>query len=228
MVELLAATGFLLASHFGVSSTGLRGALVGRLGEKPYLGLYSLLALAAIVWLVMAYGRAPYVELWPPAAWTRWVALFATLAAALLVVAGLTGPNPTAMGQEGVLTSDEPARGVVRITRHPFLWGVGLWALGHMAANGDLASLIFFGAFAALALAGTALIDAKRARRAGAEWERFTRLTSNPPFAAILAGRQRLVWGEIGLARTAGALALWVALLALHPYLFGVYALPPT
>jgi uncharacterized membrane protein len=226
MVELLAAAALLLASHFGVSSTGLRGALVGRLGEGPYLGLYSLVALAAIAWLVVAYGRAPYVELWPAAAWTRWVPFLVTPVAALLIVAGLSGPNPTAVGQENTLESEEPARGAVRITRHPFLWGVGLWALSHMVPNGDLASLVFFGAFAALALAGTVLIDAKRARRDGERWRRFARLTSNLPFAAILSGRQRPVWGEIGLWRTAGALALWVALLAVHPWLFGAYALP--
>ena len=226
MGELIAAAAFLLVTHFGVSSTGLRGALVGRMGEKPYLGLYSLLALAAIAWLVVAYGRAPYVELWPPAAWTRWVAFLVMPVAALLVVAGLSGPNPTAVGQESALGAEDPARGAVRITRHPFLWGVGLWALSHVVANGDFASLVFFGAFAALALVGTALIDAKRARREGERWERFGRLTSNLPFAAILSGRQRLVWGEIGLGRTAGALALWIVLLAVHPYLFGVSPLP--
>ncbi|HET6522149.1 MAG TPA: NnrU family protein [Geminicoccaceae bacterium] len=226
MGELIAAAAFLLVTHFGVSSTGLRGALVGRLGEGPYLGLYSLVALAALAWLILAYAGAPYVELWPPAAWTRWVAFLVMPVAALLVVAGLSGPNPTAVGQGDALDAEDPARGVVRITRHPFLWGVGLWALSHVVPNGDLASLVFFGAFAALALVGTALIDAKRARREGERWERFRRMTSNLPFAAILSGRQRLVWGEIGLGRTAGALALWIVLLAVHPYLFGVSPLP--
>ena len=52
----------------------------------------------------------------------------------------------------------------MRVTRHPFLIGVGLWAVLHLVANGDVASFIFFGAFAVTALAGTVSIDAKRRR----------------------------------------------------------------
>jgi uncharacterized membrane protein len=226
MGQLAAAAVFLLASHFGVSSTGLRDALVRRLGEGPYRGLYSLVALAAVVWLVVAYRRAPYVELWPMAPWTRWVPLVVMPVAAFLVIAGLTQRNPTAVGQDEALETEEPARGALRITRHPFLWGAGLWALSHMMPNGDLASLLFFGAFAVLALVGTALIDAKQARRHGERWRRFAASTSNVPFAAIAAGRQRLVPGEIGWARLLGALALFAVLLWAHPYLFGAWALP--
>ena len=229
MGELTAAAAFLLASHFGLSSTRLRGALVDRLGgEGPYRGLYSLVAAAALVWLILAYRDAPYVPLWPTAAWTRWVPVAVMPFAALLAVAGLTRPNPTAVGQERALDAEEPARGVLRITRHPFLWGVGLWALGHTVPNGDAASLIFFGALAALALVGTALIDAKNARRHGERWRRFSAVTSNAPFGAILAGRQRLVPGEIGWGRLTGALALYALLLWAHPYLFGAVALPAT
>ena len=57
------------------------------------------------------------------------------------VVIGLTTPNPTAVAQEGRV--GQPPRGIVRITRHPFLTGVGLWALLHLISNGDVASLVF-------------------------------------------------------------------------------------
>src|ERR1700738_5279716 len=59
-------------------------------------------------------------------------------------------------------------RGIVRVTRHPFLTGVGLWALVHLIGNGDVASLFFFATWAIVALAGTASIDAKRRRLLGA------------------------------------------------------------
>jgi len=76
--------------------------------------------------------------------------------------------------------------------------------------------------FAALALLGTLLIDRKFALRRGAQWRRFVAVTSNLPFAAILTGRQRLAVAEIGWRRVAVALLLYVVLLALHPWLFGL------
>jgi uncharacterized membrane protein len=114
----------------------------------------------------------------------------------------------------------EPATGMLRITRHPVMWAIGLWALSHLLANGDLASILFFGTFTVMALAGTLLIDAKRTRRPPAGWGVFLQATSNVPFAAILERRQRFVPREIGLTRVAGALGLYVVLLWAHPYLF--------
>jgi uncharacterized membrane protein len=93
-------------------------------------------------------------------------------------------------------------------------------------ANGDGASVVFFGTLAALALGGTALIDAKRTRAAPPGWGVFLQATSNVPFAAILQRRQRFAPREIGLARVAAALGLYVLLLWAHPHLFGVSPLP--
>jgi uncharacterized membrane protein len=101
------------------------------------------------------------------------------------------------------------------------MWGVALWAAAHIAANGDLASVLLFASLAALALLGTLLIDRKYAARRGADWERFAAATSNLPFAAIASGRQRFVFGEIGWWRVALTLAVYALLLALHPWLFG-------
>jgi uncharacterized membrane protein len=89
-------------------------------------------------------------------------------------------------------------------------------------AKGDLASLVMFGVFAALALVGTLMIDRKYAARRGAEWQRFVGASSNLPLAAIVEGRQSLAFAEIGWARLVVALLLYVVLLALHPWLFGV------
>lgn len=227
IAHLSAAGLFLLLTHFGISSTPLRAALVGRLGEKPYLGLYSLVSALAFWWLVAAYKAAPHVPVWPPAGGLAWVPVLLVPVALFLLVAGLSTPNPTSVGQEKLLTGDrEPVRGILRVTRNPFLWGVGLWAVAHMVPNGDLASLILFGTLALLALGGSVLIDAKLARRLGAAWDRYAARTSNLPFAAILAGRQSLVWREIGWWRPALALLLYGGLLHLHRTLFGVSPLP--
>jgi uncharacterized membrane protein len=74
--------------------------------------------------------------------WWKPIAIILMFPAALLVVIGLTTPNPTAFAQEGRV--GQPPQGIVRVTRHPFLTGVGLWALVHRIGNGDVASLVFF------------------------------------------------------------------------------------
>ena len=226
MENLVVAALFFVGTHLGVSSSALRPALVGRLGERAYLALYSLLSLLAIVWLVSAWNSAPQVQIWTPGAGLRHLTVALMPVAFLLVVAGLSAPNPTAVGQRPDPDAREPATGILRVTRHPFLWGVGLWAALHTLANGDLASLIFFGGFAALAVAGTFLIDAKRTRAGTKGWGVFLQRTSNVPFVAVLQRRQRLSLREIGLARAALALALYVAVLWAHPHLFGVSPLP--
>jgi uncharacterized membrane protein len=221
MTELIAAAAFLLATHYGISSTPVRAWLVARLGERLYLGLYSLIALGAIIWVISAYARAPYAPLWPTPAWLAWVPLIVMPFALVLAVSGLSTLNPTAVGAPDTLGRAEPVRGIFRVTRHPFMWSVGLWAGAHIIANGDLAGLVLFATFGTLALLGTWLIDRKFAARRGADWQRFAAATSNLPFAAILAGRQRLVLTEIGWWRIALALVVYVGLLAAHPWLFG-------
>jgi uncharacterized membrane protein len=132
--------------------------------------------------------------------------------------------SPTAIGQAGLLKAADPARGIIRVTRHPLMWGIMLWGAAHALARGDLASLLFFGGFVALAGLGTVLIDARKARDFGADWQRFAAVTSNVPFAAIAAGRNRFSPAEIGLKRIGVGLVLYVVLLLAHPYLFGARA----
>ncbi|MBW3591738.1 MAG: NnrU family protein, partial [Actinobacteria bacterium] len=56
-------------------------------------------------------------------------ALLGMLLASILAVTGLSAPSPTSVGQERVLEGRDPARGVFRITRHPFMWAVGIWGI---------------------------------------------------------------------------------------------------
>jgi uncharacterized membrane protein len=222
MDNLIVAAVFLIGTHFGIASSQIRTALVQRLGERPYLALYSLLALVAIGWLVSAWRSAPIVPLWMPGPAVAHLPLLIMPFALLLVVCGVTGPNPTAIGQRPDPDARVPATGILRVTRHPFMWGAGLWALVHLIVNGDQASVIFFGSFALLALFGTVLIDMKRTRNPPPGWGVFLQATSNMPFVAVLQRRQRLALGEIGLWRAALALGLDGLFLWLHPWLFGV------
>lgn len=221
MIELIAAAALLLASHYGISSSPLRAWLIARIGQRAYLALYALVALGVLLWLISAYQRAPYVPLWPTTAWSAWVPVLVMPFALLLVVCGVSTANPTAVGSPDTLDRAAPVQGIVRVTRHPFMWGVALWALAHLVPNGTLAAVVLFGTFAALALIGTLVIDHKYAARRGAEWQRFAAASSSLPFAAILAGRQHLALAEIGWLRVGIAVALYVVLLAAHPWLFG-------
>ena len=230
MTSLIAAATFFVLLHLVVSGTRVRDGLVARIGQGPYMGLFSLSSIAGLTWLGFAFAQARG-EPWNASYWTvgdasRQVQLVLQLLAMLLIVPGLTTPNPTSVRQEGALERPDVIKGMLRITRHPFLWGVAIWALGHLVVNGERASLVLFGSMFVLALFGTASIDAKRKRALGATWDTFAAQTSNVPFAAILAGRQKLSLGEIGWWRILLGVVIWAALAWGHPYLFGVAALP--
>lgn len=221
MISILLAGIFFVGIHLLIAGTGVRDRLVGRLGEQGYLALFSLLSLGGISWLCAAWARSEAVAPgydWLPLKPLAWVVMFFAFQ---FVVIGLTTKSPTATGGEGVLGSEEPATGILRVTRHPFLWGVALWGLTHLIVNPDLPALLFFGALTLLALLGPASIDAKRARKHGDDWQRFADKTSNLPFAAILAGRNRLALGELGWWKVAAAALLYgVFLVWLHPLFF--------
>ena len=85
---------------------------------------------------------------------------------------------------------------------------------------GDIASRTTFNG--TNLLSGGASIDAKRGKALGPKYAAFVAQTSNVPFAAILAGKQKLSLGEIGWWRLLLAVVIYAALLWGHPFLFGV------
>jgi uncharacterized membrane protein len=212
-----------IALHIGIAGTRLRDRIVHSLGDGPFRGVFSALSVAALAWLSLSYNAARTTVLWRPPAWLLALLVLAMLPACVLFVGSVTSPNPTAIGGEGRV--GEP-RGIQRITRHPMLWSFAIWGAVHIIGNGDTASLIFFGALLVTALAGMPSIDAKLARRDPASWSALAAGTAIVPFAAIAAGRNHLVWSEIGWWRAALGLILWGLLLFLHPIVIGVSPLP--
>ena len=210
MTMLVAATVAFLATHF-VTSTPLRPALVSAMGEWPYRGVYSLVAFITLGWMIWAYVGAPREFLWSGFRQLPYV----VMPLAFVLIACGYWRNPTMVGADKLLKSDDPARGVIRITRHPIMWGVMLWAAAHMLARGDLKSLVFFGAIVALAAVGTLAMD--RRKRSNPDWPRFAAATSHIPFVAVAQGRNRIVWREIGWLRPVLGLAAFFAVLAFHP-----------
>lgn len=111
------------------SSTRYRPVLVGRMGEKRYKGSYALLALLGLVLIIYGKSQAPFVAVWYPPLWTRYI-VFSIMPIALLCLAMPDLPN-----------------NLRRFIPHPMMTGILLWASAHLTANGDLASMLIFGCF---------------------------------------------------------------------------------
>jgi len=226
MTYILVAALLFVGTHLGLSSTPLRARLAAQMGERGFLVFYSLVAAATLGYLIWLYNVLPrYEYLWMPSPELHTVAKVLMPIAITFVLGGFLVKNPTNVGAEGLLIDDttapDLARGVTRITRHPFQWGVLIWSVTHVLANGDVISVVFFSAFGVLAAAGTVAMDRKKAGSLGDAWQAYARTTSNVPFLAIVTGRNRLVPGELWLPVLVG-LAGSTALAWGHEWVSGV------
>jgi uncharacterized membrane protein len=123
-----------------------RAATLGRVGEKAYKGLYTVLSLAGFGLLVWGYGLARHepVVLWgQPPVWTRHLASLLTLAAFVLLAAAYV-----------------PGNAIKARLHHPMVLGVKVWAFAHLIANNTLADVLLFGSFLLWAV-----LDFRSARR---------------------------------------------------------------
>ncbi len=223
--DLLAATVAFVLGHFLLSSFAIRRALLQRLGENGFRIAYSLVVAVSFVWMLLSYRAAPFVSLWYPPPWTVHLAMLIMLPATLFFVIGLATPSPTAVGGESRLDVQDarpPAHGILSITRHPFLVGVALYALAHLIANGDLATVILMAGLFILCVGGMAHIDLRRSRTLGPLWGPIALSTSRMPFAAILQGRAKLDLAGIGWWRFLLGLLVYAGFILLHGPVIGV------
>lgn len=223
LASLIAAAVVWVFVHIGIAGTTLRERCVQVLGERGFRGAFSLVSVANIVWLGLAWGAAgPVRVLWQAPGWLVVLCIVLLIPATVLLVSALTVPNPTSVAGARALMSETPAIGILRVTRYPMLWSFALWAAAHLIVIGTLGGAIFTGAFLAVAVAGMFSLDAKYARRAPGPWAAFARVTSILPFAAIRQGRNHFAFAEIGLWRIAVGVLLWFMLIALHRPVYDV------
>jgi uncharacterized membrane protein len=115
----------------------LRERLRARLGEGPWKGLYSLIAVAGL-WLMIqgfATARAAFAPLYVAPGWLRMLAVVLLAPVfPLLIAAYLPGRLRASL-------------------KHPMLAATKLWAFAHVLANGGVADLALFGAFLVWAIA---------------------------------------------------------------------------
>ena len=216
--HLILSVAVFIGAHSLSNWKPLRGPIEAKYGRVAFYGGYSVVSTVLLVWVVAAALDSPTVSVWEQQPWMRWVPPVLMPAACLLWVLGMTQRNPFSIGLGG--KGYDPARpGVVRLTRHPIIWGLGLWAGAHIVPNGHLAGLVLFVPLLLLCLVGPPILDAKRRKSLGEEeWRRLA--GGARPFDA---GR---LLAELGWLRIAGGLALYPALLWLHPLVIGLNPLP--
>ena len=214
-----------VGGHFVLSHL-VREPLTRAIGAGGFRGLYSVVAAVGLAWMIWEHKTAPYVELWGDPRWARHLLMLTMFVAVLLFVPGLMTPNPGVVGAEKTEMDYREGLGIHAVTRHPGLWGFGLWGIGHAIANGDLATVILAGGIAVLAFGGMAGIDARKLRSHPQSYGPFVAHTSAIPFAAMIAGRTRLNVAKLGLVRIGAALIVYVLLLFFHQPVIGRSALP--
>ncbi len=223
MIELAISIALFTALH-AVPSTRLRPWFIARFGRITFMLLLSAVTTILFIWMWFAYRSATHdVEtvLWVSDMYMRIFSAGIMYIAILLVLWMATNSPRVLISGEHLLRDENDVRGVLRITRHPMMWPLAMWALVHLLNNADAAGLLYFGYFAVLAIGGTLMIDARRKRHMGARWASLAAASSNVPFMAIIQGRNRLDLRELGWWRPLAALVIWAAVLHFHQTLTG-------
>ena len=180
-----------LATHLlRVVAPGFRADMVAKLGLNAWRAVHSVASLLTLAILAYGYSVAPVINLYFPPVWTAHLSVTLMLVATICLVAGLL-----------------PAGHIATRTKHPMVLSVKIWALAHLLANGDLASVLLFVSF--LAWGVILRISLKRRQRAGD-------LTLRP-----------FVSATYDLAAIGLGVVVWLAfLLKLHEWLIGVAPIP--
>lgn len=140
MLLLVLGLALFLGTHLLPTAPGLRKSVAARLGDNGYKGLFTLLSLVGVSLIVIGYGQARMLSaggnpvLWDPPVWTKHIAFLLMLPSLILFVAAYV-----------------PSR-IRTAAKHPMLAAIKFWALAHLLANGDVASLLLFGSFLAWAV----------------------------------------------------------------------------
>jgi uncharacterized membrane protein len=205
--------GFFAATHIGLAALPVRTALVRRFGRWGFEWLYAAVAAVSFAALVAYYaghrneGALGIAVGSFPA--LRALAIAAIAAGMGFVVASLFdySASPMAVGRD---TVREP-RGLQRVTRHGFFFGIALLGAAHALLATRAVGAVLMAGLAAFAVAGAAHQDRKLAALRGEPYARYLRLTSFVPFAAAIAGRGPIAWRELPwLAFGAGVALAWL------------------
>ena len=166
LVLLIGLVLFLGIHSVRIVAPGWRDTQLAAIGEGPWKGVYSLVALVGFVLIVWGYSlaRPDAAFIYEPPSWIKHVAALLMLLAFISLAVSLL-----------------PAGKLKPVLKHPMLLAVKIWAVAHLIANGDLASILLFGSFLAWAVIDRVSLkrrDAPIAREGALSWD----------IAAIVAG----------------------------------------
>lgn len=222
MTQLALAAFVFVAMHI-LPAMAVREAIIRKIGDPAYMGLFSLASFLGLAWMIHAYAQAPWSEpLWVTGLAIRLVSAIAMLVAFAMLVCGALSKNPTSVLGKDALKGRSKWNDIFAITRHPVMWAIAIWAIVHLINRPDATSLLFFGPLAFLAIAGTLRQEARKRAELGIAWDKFASQTSFVPFAGLLSGKAKLKWNELAGWPLAVAVFLWAAMLHFHGSLFGV------
>jgi uncharacterized membrane protein len=213
--SLMIANLLFVGGHLAMSHP-LRAPMVGALGERGFLGVYSLVSLALLAWVghVFPQARSDWMA-WPSSDSLWIVASVLTVVALALLLGSLRG-NP-ALPQTGAeVAAKARAEGVYAVTRHPMMWAFGLWALSHILVWPSPRTLVTAGAMGFLALVGAHLQDGKKRKLMGEAWSSWEARTSYWPRLSGLARIGPVLW--------LAAIAAWLGVTWLHLWIAGIPA----
>src|SRR5882672_1359813 len=207
-------------THIGLSSLRVRQPLVARIGAVPFLGLYSVVALAFFIPLVSTFfahkHAGPWLWLFERGTALRWTMYVGMAVAFVLLVASFVRPSPA-----GVVPGDPEPRGVYRITRHPLIMALALFGALHTIPNASAADLAFFGGFVAFGLVGAWHQDRRKLALGVPGFRAFYEATPFLPFSGreTLRGLRELSPAVVVIGIAAAAVVRWF-----HPSWFGGFA----
>lgn len=214
LAELIAASVAFVGSHFAMSHP-LRAPMVRMFKPLGFTLVYSVVSLAALFWMITAFGNAPKTTpLWPGFDDVSWIVGSVLTLAAMVLFAGSFAGNPALPhpGAEKLASTKEPT-GVFAVTRHPMMWAFGLWAIAHILAAPTARTLVFAGAIGVLALLGAHLQDRKKEAAMGEAWAAWeARTTYWPRWSRLLSAGW--LWWAIGIV-------LWLGFTHAHQAMGG-------
>lgn len=209
-------------SHVALATVPVRARLVAWFGERGFRAVFFAVAATSFTLLTVFYADHRHDGPPGPGLGTVAVVGWILVAGIVLGVTLMVAAFWTYSG--GPYDVERPGsrgpRGLERITRHPFMVGMALFAAAHALLATRLIGAVLMLTLAALATLGARHQDAKLHRLRGQSFRDYLDVTSMVPFAAIVAGRQRLVWRELPLMGFATGLAVAAALRWAHADVF--------
>jgi uncharacterized membrane protein len=214
IINLIAANVAFVGTHFAMSHP-LRAPMVKALGAGGFQAAYNVVSLAALAWVYFAFVAAPPADL-PGSGDAGWIAATIITLPAMILLAGSFSGNPALPTPMAEAQARAEPKGVFKVTRHPMMWAIGLWALSHLVLFWSVRTMVTALAIGILALVGARFQDAKKEVLMGEAWAEWESKTSYWPQLGRLLG--------VGAVPLIVGTALWLAGSYIHLWRAGIPA----